>query len=57
MGILQLKNIVFCTDFTMNLVLLRLLQERGHYENNKGMNNYLVKHNHSIIYIIEEIYG
>jgi hypothetical protein len=56
-GTFQLKNTVFCIDFTMNLVLFRLLRERGYYWNNKGKNNYLAGYNDTIICTMEEIYG
>jgi hypothetical protein len=56
-GTLQLKNAAFCTDFTTNLVSFRLLRKRGYYWNNKGWNNYLARHDDTVICTMEEIHG
>jgi hypothetical protein len=55
-GTLRLKNAAFCTDFATNLVLFRLLREKGYYWNNKGWNNYLARHDDTVICTMEEIY-
>jgi hypothetical protein len=49
-GTLRLKDAAFCTDFTTNLVSFRQLREKGYYWNNKGMNNYLARHDDTVIW-------
>jgi hypothetical protein len=56
-GTLRLKNAAFCTNFATNLVSFQLLRERGYYWNNKGRNNYLARHDDTVICTMEEIHG
>ena len=56
-GTLRLKKVAFCTDFNTNLVSFDLLQQRGYYWNNKGLNNFLAREDDSVLCKMEKFHG